>query len=803
MSRDQSIKQSCLWELVKEFGAVRVPMIQRDYVQGSQSWAHGRRRFLDALKSALTAQNPRPLHLDFIYGIRRSEDDISAFCPLDGQQRLTTLFLLHWYLAAQEDRVADFQNQFHAVAGESRFTYQVRPGCRSLFSALSSHFPVSAEMGAADWRPSAWINETPWFRTAWKRDPSVSSALTMLDAMHECFHDIESGAYERLSEGNRITFQVLDLGSAGLHDDLYLRMNARGRALTPFETFKARFEKFLEKPGYTVCTAAAFSEKIDNVWSNFVWNRYSPKEDFSDDTGSFDSAFINFFRAVALVSLPSRQGKNDDTVARLAFEEPDFDDFVEGAWLSEAFTRHLVHLLDALSGPTGERALAVLGTQWFGGEIAPNLLDLVVRSSGKPDLTDYLQFAACVRFLVRHGADLDETTSRSLLEWMRIVRNLVINTDLEAANFRQALKGLDELIEGRNDALGFLKDSDGKFTGLNRNQTQEERLKASMLLAHSDWRPLITQAEDHAYFRGQIGFLLDFSGTSGSAFSAWTDADHAAAQTQFRIYLARACEMFGPNGLLSKPGFLWERALLAVGDFLLRDGGLRWSFLIKDRSEAASWKRFLRDSHGGRRDHLKTLWDRWETGETLDHIISTVPQTSEAWGIALCAQPAAWAYCGQGFIRYEERPDSPPRICLLKGMSRSGAYTELFTYGLLLAHDLQMMATNPRFSPLIFKTHEERTGSSDIPHLRFHFSFSGATYALHFYCHHRDDPGFSLWIRNQGLPDALQQVLTSAGFILSNDEPAWLVLRQTPGDALAGDTFLAAAAQALRALPAL
>ena len=44
-----------------------------------------------------------------------------------------------------------------------------------------------------------------------------------------------------------ITFQLLPLEHFGLTDDLYIKMNARGKPLTPFETFKARFEELLNE----------------------------------------------------------------------------------------------------------------------------------------------------------------------------------------------------------------------------------------------------------------------------------------------------------------------------------------------------------------------------------------------------------------------------------------------------------------------------------------------------------------------------------------------------------------------------
>lgn len=100
---------------------VEIPLIQRDYAQGRGGEAHRtadiRKSFLDALHNALGTHEgaPRPAHLDFIYG----EVVAGVFEPIDGQQRLTTLFLLHWYLAAVGGQGDDFRNRLHPICSRN------------------------------------------------------------------------------------------------------------------------------------------------------------------------------------------------------------------------------------------------------------------------------------------------------------------------------------------------------------------------------------------------------------------------------------------------------------------------------------------------------------------------------------------------------------------------------------------------------------------------------------------------------------------------------------------------------------
>jgi hypothetical protein len=99
-------------ELFKRHDVVEIPIIQRDYVQGRESESEIRTEFLKALYSALSKPKgdlSLPLDLDFVYGsVEGTEKQV--FGPLDGQQRLTTLFLLHWYLAWKDGKSDDFTN---------------------------------------------------------------------------------------------------------------------------------------------------------------------------------------------------------------------------------------------------------------------------------------------------------------------------------------------------------------------------------------------------------------------------------------------------------------------------------------------------------------------------------------------------------------------------------------------------------------------------------------------------------------------------------------------------------------------
>ncbi|GLY70255.1 DUF262 domain-containing protein [Amycolatopsis taiwanensis] len=106
--------------------SIEIPLIQRDYAQGRPSAWVGEIRadFLEVLLDAVAGGEP--VGLDFVYG----KIEGSTFHPLDGQQRLTTLFLLHWYFASAA-------GELRPDAAWTRFSYATRASARLFCQRLA------------------------------------------------------------------------------------------------------------------------------------------------------------------------------------------------------------------------------------------------------------------------------------------------------------------------------------------------------------------------------------------------------------------------------------------------------------------------------------------------------------------------------------------------------------------------------------------------------------------------------------------------------------------------------------------
>ena len=307
---------------------VVIPRIQRPYAQGrmDDESKKVREKFLKELFAALDDEAHK-LDLNFIYG---KVDDISddrgmtkyEMHLLDGQQRLTTLFLLHWYLVVREQvSQKDGNDILHALQS---FKYETRDTSTAFCWMLGAIANMSAiaNMGAIanskkrfsflcdedgnSMSPRKAIKKSLDYVHSYESDPTIGGMLTMLDAIDEKYNKkYGSGQHgDAWKKLDKIHFSVLSLTEYKLSEELYIKMNARGLSLTPFECFKSDFLGLLgtstaSKKNVDPTTGEPaqetdgvpfkqyFANKLDSYWCDCFWNPQEPS--------TYDSSYMLFF----------------------------------------------------------------------------------------------------------------------------------------------------------------------------------------------------------------------------------------------------------------------------------------------------------------------------------------------------------------------------------------------------------------------------------------------------------------------------------------------------------------------------
>lgn len=664
------------YKLVSEKNyTIEIPIIQRDYAQGRDSAREIRSEFLVALKKYLDSE--KSVELDFIYGSLSKNEAKTFFTPLDGQQRLTTLFLLHWYLSLKENRLAEFR-EVMLCNTKTKFSYETRTTSRDFCNALISHDVSYSDIERKS--VSEIITDSSWFFLSWEKDPTISSMLVMLDEIHNTFSNTQ-GFYDKLirDENPVICFQFIELENFGLTDSLYVKMNSRGKELTEFENFKAKFEQYLEKYDLENNTnfKTNFSEKIDTDWTDLFWY-------YRDiETNLFDDKLMNFFRALVLNNyalIEKDLTVIENNVDELIKKKISFRQYELLKCLDEQCLKDIIKTLNYLKNGNSK-----INT-YLSSE---NLYDEEARFkkviNDELSYTDRVLFFSFYKYLIANNGD-----SNGLYDWLRVIRNLSVNTIYNGADeFVKSLKSVSQLLPYSSNIVNHFKISNFKLDGFAQIQVLEECIKAKLISKDDRWRDAIIKYEEHEYFIGQIDFILKFSGIKEYHIKNrnldWNTYMDSQYFQLFNEYAEKSAFMFNKDGLnevdLNTNNFdnyFWQRALLSKGDYLLMNKRNK-SFLV-NRDRDISWKRYLRDD-SLQRDFLKLLLNdiSIETAKTdLETII--INADSLDWRKYFIHRPEVFFALGKEgrFIRWENEND----ILLLEKKQTNGTHREYYSYSL-------------------------------------------------------------------------------------------------------------------------
>ena len=287
------------WSLLNSY-KIDIPKIQRDYAQGRAEQKELRKKFLNQIKEALDHPE-KPLKLDFIYG---ATDENDYLILLDGQQRITTLWLIHWFIAFKTGKLEKNKEIF------KKFSYETRQTARDFISKLCD---MKNDM-CNETSLRSYIVRQNWFLHSFNYDPTVRGMLTMLssggdDCIESVFKDVDCDAKWKSLTGKEedcpIQFFFKDMSDDKLPqtDDLYIKMNSRGRQLTGFENFKAEFfgYKFKDEFGderdffdMNQKTDSDYISNFENDWTEVFWHFRHTKRFVIDDI------FLKFINRFAI-----------------------------------------------------------------------------------------------------------------------------------------------------------------------------------------------------------------------------------------------------------------------------------------------------------------------------------------------------------------------------------------------------------------------------------------------------------------------------------------------------------------------
>lgn len=609
---------------------VVIPIIQRDYAQGREGQSILRRRFLKSLFDALSE---KPLILDFVYGANRNE----KFQPIDGQQRLTTLWLLHWYVALRSRKLE--KDEVSKIL--RRFSYETRVSSREFCEQLCKSGNFKDQDAINHQGIVRFITNQTWFYKGWFQDPTISGMLRMLGSSYrnsepvnevkqqskeaDNLEDLFSQStdftnyWEKLTGNNcPIRFYHVSMDNYGLYDDLYIKINARGKQLTSYENFKADLIGFIEckknndDSGWKELSdpLSGLAQKMDTEWTDLFWKN-------RDENQSIDDvyfAFLNrFFTSELILNSETKVKKDEVEVESLMDYLPTpysgLKPYQLGSNSLTTFTKLIDIMRNFIDSVKCFKKPNELIEAWTGEDF--EFIPDPKTEKASFTLLDQIQFFAICKYFSEGQAD--ET---SFKRWMRVVKNLISGKDLSGRSSIRSASAVISAIKSLNNlksheiyknlcALDLLQPSKSsvEFTDWDF-RFNEEVLKAKQILDDNrqtlrinplgeTWEDAIIRAEKYSFFEGSICFL--FQDENGCV--NWNDFDKkwTWVQKHFKEEGWKSTDL--KNSALKEPfdeDALLLKALISRFNSDQFKSVAYWNYRVFNNN-ANTWRYFLRN----------------------------------------------------------------------------------------------------------------------------------------------------------------------------------------------------------------
>lgn len=522
-----SDKYKTLWGILNK-KRIEIPIIQRDYAQGRIGKEHLRERFLGKMFDVLCGKGGT-MTLDFVYGTIEND----ALYPLDGQQRLTTLWLLHWYIALKSDNLSANKDIFNCFTYETRISS--REFCNHLCTIDSNNYKNFKDKNKEK-SIVEYIRNQTWFYQRYAQDPTVQGMLRTLGGTKiedSTGNDIKDGLEEIFgkdtdfqkcwslltSEECPIVFVYKEMKDENLplSDDLYVKMNARGKQLTDFENFKADLLDFAPDPDnpHKKLLGQDIASLMDNAWTDVFWNVAKAAEVYQVDAIYFkfirDYLFAKFIADSSLSASELQDNRfyqdvykgnnsNNEYTGFNLYKEVIKADVIKD--LKQFFS------LWQLSRLTDEklRPLWKVDKDYF--YLIPHYLKLKdgITVSETTQIGRVVSYAVCRYFEIN-----EEFDEKHFKDWLYFVWNVAENSNIATEDAMiGAIRLMKELSAKSGDILTFLASYSPISSKFAERQILEERFKARLMLGENSavWRKKIREAESNIFLKGNISCLL-------------------------------------------------------------------------------------------------------------------------------------------------------------------------------------------------------------------------------------------------------------------------------------------------------
>ncbi|KLI41530.1 hypothetical protein SZ52_08080 [Brachyspira hyodysenteriae] len=580
-------------DFLEEYKNIEIPMIQRDYAQGRKSQTTVANNFLNSIFETLD-DNQKPLHIDFIYGYEENDN----FILIDGQQRITTLWLLYLIVYNMNDALSDkIKNLL------KKFSYTIRYSSQDFCEKL-----IDNDLLLDNEPPKQFIlNSGGYFgeKEDFDNDPTIKAMLNMLDLIYNRVKDKDNETLQKYKNNlNNITFSIFNMGKYNLGEELYIKMNARGRQLSKYENLKAYIESNLNLKDHYDLLAS-----IDNLWSDYFFD--------IKDKDKFDNRGLSFLYYSALFFYIDSNISNKDLTKYLSSNIEIIDHIFFSILKSYKNIKFLNNAIEVLCK-------------------YKDILNVKIFDNIKLSIKDICYFYAFLFFMKKlniQDFSINDFNENIFNDYYRVCRHFIENHRLDKPELIKSFYDLfADLSNGYDDIYKYL-DSKSKSSSFHTEIYELERRKSKLILESRDggnnWEDILNKTSDNNFLVGWIGFLLDFSKNGDKE-----DFNKFIKYTNLTIEIID--KIIKENGFLN----LFQRALLIFEDYGFYYtnyyyGNIPQTNIYRDR-EAWNWLFSGRKNNNNKYfqnllDRLLILDENMPLKEKLENIILNTDFNKKTW----------------------------------------------------------------------------------------------------------------------------------------------------------------------------
>lgn len=684
---------------------IYVPSFQRNYIQGSDEFKDKRDRLLDDIFESLKSR--KVIDLGFVYG--RSEESYKGrlFYPYDGQQRLTTLYFLYLMLYFRNIR----NGEKESIKGlKGKLSYQTRQSTDRFINSFIDWIYNSME-NEYDlfWNPnnksSAFIKIQDWFFDYdWEYDVSIKNILSLIDTLKIRILNLENeiaideiiNLIDDKEDDNPFKFIFIHIDDIIQNDELYIKINARGKALSHFENLKSDINNLWRNEDY--------KSKLDGAWTEYVWKESSKDSNSGTIEERFDSDFYNSFKNIFYLNYLSNIEKP---------LSPAFINEIKNEW-DNVFNK------GKINKDWENKASCDVISYFFDAVSHPNyLFEKQADGYGNLLFKENPGYVECLKIYVYYYLISNIYKSRNCVTDLEIVlfdeiltlfKRLIDNQDKYLDSIDSLIKAIksskyliNKSIES-NGILNFLQSNEvdiNKLLGLRKEQVEEEILKARLIYKDKRFIDLFEKGYNELRNKGQLGFIfylitnynkLRNIRTEDISYESFekTLNQIISIQSFTGDFISNKGVIFNPNYELllrailakTKDHFFWEKSNNLLSFPLLnddRDMSLH-TFLncyssnnpkdVKYKFNLLDGFREVLNSFDSNKDNIEEVFKR---------IIEDYKKTdSEAWYKFFVIYDGVFKQCRNGNIYYY----SDKYVLLLDKKFRSGQWCEYYTFAL-------------------------------------------------------------------------------------------------------------------------